>query len=456
MSNVYFRFVAVAAAIAMALIASAAASAAADNVIVSQVLYNPAGTDSGGEAVELYNPADSAVNLSGWALATETSPTDATLPSTAAVCSRCHYLVADLNWSNAKDKASWPNADYEEAITLANTDAGVALKDATGKIVDAAGWGSAAGIGDGLFEGSPSSGSGNGNSLTRRAANGSYTDTNNNSNDFIEILPEFHNSSHGFKENGNAEIGVTIVVSGSVPMVSSLSVLTDDDAMTEGSQVSPIPWANKTVSVEAVISDANGASDIASATINFNGTHIAALKKSEVNSTAAVYSASFNLSSAFAPGIYQFTLIAVDNSGFSANLSMQFEYLSLAAVEIDASSVVFFAEPGAAYEIPGDQSISTASNITLANAGNVRLDFDVWSTNFTTGSGSIGASRLMYAFNGDYDEPSLAGVMSNAKIRKDVNLNPGFMAGLSLRLDMPAAALPGNYSGKISLVAVNS
>lgn len=460
-SKRYFQFVAAVAALAVVLgMNAAAASAASDgsNVIISQVLYDPVNSESGGEAVELYNLAASSVNLSGWVLATETSPTDATFPSNAVICSGCYYLVADSNWSNAKDNSSWANADLEEAITLANADAGVALKDSNGTIVDAVGWGSPAGIGAGLFEGTPHTGASSGKSLIRRITNGSYYDSSNNSNDFVEATPDFHNSSSTAfaAANTNAEIAITIVVAGSGPVISSLAVLTDDDGFLSGSQVSPVPKGNKTVAVEAVVADSNGVADVAAVVLQFNGTSFTMAKKSEINSTAAVYYAAFNLSSHFASGSYAIAAKATDNSGFSSNSSATFEYLSMAAVEVDSSSVVFFASPGATYEILGDESPSTAANITVLNLGNVLLDFDISATNFTSGVSIIEASRLLYTFNGNYSDAAVAGNMTNSRVRKQVGLSPNAAAGLSLRLNVPLATSPGNYSGKISLVAVNS
>ncbi|MBI2580335.1 lamin tail domain-containing protein [Candidatus Woesearchaeota archaeon] len=460
----FVMFIAVAAALAVVLGADAAVAAAANetaNVIISQVLYNPAGSESGGEAVELYNPAASSVNISGWVLATETSPTDAIIPPSAVICGGCYYLVADLNWSNAKDNSSWPYADFEEAVTLANTDAGVALKDSNGIIADAVGWGNPVNIGAGLFEGIPHIGSSGGNALVRRTVNGSYLDTNNNSNDFIEAMPNFHNSSSSVSKtaSANAEIQIMIIVSGSGPAVSTLNILADDDSFLPGNQVSPVPNKNKTMAVEAVIADDNGASDIASVILTFNSANLTAAmaKKSDINATAAIYSASFNLSSHFPAGNYTITATATDNSGFSANSSASFEYLTMTAVEVDASSITFFASPGSMYEVIGDESSSTATNITVLNAGNVQLDFDLWSTNFSSGSSTIiEASKLQYTFNGNYNNASFAGNMTNAKARKDINLNPSSTAGLSLRLNLPLATSPGNYSGKISLVAVNS
>lgn len=461
MSRFYFQFIVAAATLAVVLGVNAAVAAAASNgsnIIISQVLYDPVNSESGGEAVELYNPAASSMNISNWVLATETSPTDATIPQGSIICSGCYYLVADANWSNAKDNSSWPNADLEEAVTLANTDAGVALKDSGGVIVDAVGWGNTAGIGAGLFEGIPHSGSSSGNSLMRKTANGSYLDTDNNSNDFAEATPNFQNSSLSAPKgaNTNAEIQITIVVSGSGPVIKSLAVQTDDDSFAPGSQVSPVPKKNRTISIEAAVADDNGVADIVEVTLTFNGTNLSMAKKADINATAAIYAGAFNLSSSFPAGNYTATVTAKDASGFSASSATSFEYLTMTAIEADASSLIFFASPGSTYEVVGDNSTATTANITVFNTGNIMLDFDVWATNFTSGSSIIEPSRLQYTFNGNYNDAAFGGNMSNAKSRKDVNLNPGFMRGLSLKLNLPLATTPGNYSGTISLVAVNS
>ncbi|MBI2144302.1 lamin tail domain-containing protein [Candidatus Woesearchaeota archaeon] len=434
----------------------AAAAAANGNVIISQVLYDPANSESGGEAVELYNPTAFSVNLSGWALATETSQTDLAFPANAVICSGCYYLAADAGWPALKDNSSWPNADFEEAMTLANTDAGVALKDTNSTVIDAVGWGSAANIGPGLFEGTPHSGGGN--ALKRKEANGSYIDTNNNTEDFAEVTPDFRNSnsSRSSAANSNAEIQVTIVVSGSGPTISLLRVLTDDDGLLPGIQVSPVPKSNRTVNVEAVVADDNGLQDISAVSLAFNGTNFIMAKKSEINTTAATYHGSFNMSGSFPAGNHTISVTATDNSGFIAGSSAGFEYMTMAAIEADASSVVFFASPGLAYEMIGDNSAETAANITISNVGNVMLDFDVWATNFTSGSSVMDASMLSYTLNGNYSDPKLGGAMANAKARKDVNLRPEATLGLSLKLNVPLATSPGNYSGRISLVAVDS
>jgi hypothetical protein len=427
--------------------------AAADNVLISQVLYRPSGSDTGGEAVELYNPTSSDIAVGKWIISTETSAADATLPETAIICSHCYYLVADAGWSTAKDNSSFPNADHEETITMANTDAGVALKDANGTIIDAVGWGNPANIGAGLFEGTPTSGSSDGNSLMRKMSGGSYQDSNNNSNDFIDATPSLHNSNSTVPStSGRADIQVTLVVSGSLPAsISSLSILADDDAFQQGIQISPFPGNNRTVKVEAVVSNPGGTGEVSSVTLNLLSKTIAMAKKSDVNSTAAVFSGNLTLSSTLPAGNYTLTATAVQTSGQSASITANFEYLSLIAIEADTRNVMIFAAPGS--DGPVDNS---AANITLVNSGNVMLDFDVWASNFTSPGSFIDPSKLQYEFVGGCYDSTCSGALSNGKSRKAVNLGAGSKTRLGIRTSLPRTTVPGNYSGIISLVAVES
>ena len=154
------------------------------DVVISQVLYDPVGSESGGEAVELKNTGISPVDVSGWVLATLSSSSDATLPKDAVIPAGSSYLIADKGWNVSRDNFDWRLADFEEAITLSNSDGGVALI-ANGKVVDAVGWGDIEGIEEGLFEGSPAVDVGNGKSLFR------LKDTGDNSVDFVESDADF-------------------------------------------------------------------------------------------------------------------------------------------------------------------------------------------------------------------------------------------------------------------------
>ncbi len=153
-------------------------------VVINQVLYDPVGTESGGEAVELKNSGSSAVDISGWIIMSESSDADATIPSNTVVQPGNTFLIADEGWDDSKDDSDWKSADYEEKITLGNTDSGIALLY-NGSVVDAVGWGDEANIEDGLYEGSPASPVAVGKALLRTQ------DSDDNSEDFMESAADF-------------------------------------------------------------------------------------------------------------------------------------------------------------------------------------------------------------------------------------------------------------------------
>ncbi|VVB81130.1 Lamin Tail Domain protein [uncultured archaeon] len=154
------------------------------SVVINQVLYDPVATESGGEAVELKNTGSSAVDISDWIIASESSATDATVPDGTILQAGATYLIADEGWGDSKDDKSWRSADHEEKITLGNSDSGIALLS-NGTIMDAVGWGDVEGIEESLYEGSPAALVASGKSLLRTQ------DTNDNSKDFIESVADF-------------------------------------------------------------------------------------------------------------------------------------------------------------------------------------------------------------------------------------------------------------------------
>ncbi|MBS3133063.1 lamin tail domain-containing protein [Candidatus Woesearchaeota archaeon] len=422
-----------------------------DNIIITEVLYNPV-TESGGEAVELYNPTTGPIDVSGWVLATETSPTDVTLPVGAVISSGGYLLVADIGWSGSRDNMGWPEADYEETMTLTNTDAGIALSDGS-SIIDAVGWGDQLNIGSGLYEGNPHSGSSEGEALVRTKNGSSYVDTGSNLNDFTAAAPDFHNSSFGSNAFSSTEITIVAVVEGSFPVINSFGILTDDDDSAEGNQINPVPKRNKTVEVESVVSHDNGNDYVDTVVLNIGSSSIGMAKQLELNSTASLYKANFSMGYYDAAGNYSITVTATDNSGFSANASAGFDYSSLIAMEIDTTNVQFSAMPSKSSEVIGDADESTAANTTIANIGNSVFDIELSATNLSSIGGIIDVGNIQYTFNGDYNN-SLAGTLSYLPQIKQVGIGTASKQPLSFKLSIPTATVPGNYSGTITLIAV--
>ena len=86
---------------------------------------DPLQAENGGEAVQLYNPGSTPSSTDGLVIATKTSTY--TLP-VATILPGAGYLIADTGWSTLRDNTSWPDADYETGLSLANTDGLVELR----------------------------------------------------------------------------------------------------------------------------------------------------------------------------------------------------------------------------------------------------------------------------------------------------------------------------------------
>jgi len=446
----------------------------ADNVVIGEVLYDPIGTESGGEAIELYNPTNQSINISGWTMATESSMTDATLPDSASIAPYSFYLIADIGWSDNKDNASWPNADYEEPITLYNTDSGVALMNGE-VIIDAVGWGD---VSLDFSEGTSHDGVDSGNSLERKpgllnATLGNYVDADNNSADFLERVPEPQNTQSmpeqftvAYNEYNDAEnnvttdtqnITTTAEVTNAYPWIESVRILTDDDHVTPGVQISPVPGANKQVRIEVTASDNNGFEDVALVEATFLSTTIALNKTGNINATTDTFDGRLNVSFYQQPGDYSITASVYDSENVTNTSIAEFEYLSLLAFELDSSSIQFEVQPGQTDEVTGDIDIGTLSAPTLRNIGNTELDMHVSGTDLVSGEEAIDISNMEFSFDNDF-ESLLAGIMSTAMHSVNLSLVPGIssLQLFSLRLYAPIGVSMTDYYGSLSLIAVSS
>lgn len=449
-------------AIALCLLATAVmpafcSAAGADNVMISEVLYDPAGTEAGGEAVELYNPTGSAIDISGYALKTESSATDATIPSGTVLEARTFYLVADAGWSSSKDNASWPDADHEEAITMSNSDAGVALLHANGTTLDAVGWGDPAGIDPGLHEGTPAAMADEGNSLKRTDTG---NDTDDNSADFTQSLPDLHNSSTSMPEQGSGEsITLGVEVQNRPPAAGPIGIHADEDNGTAGVQVIPVPEGTKDVMISVEVSDSDGTEPAVTATVTGPEWQkdLTLTKTADTGNNTWMFNGTIQMIFYDSPGSYNVTVTAGDASA-NTTTSSGFRYMSMAAVSLDATSLQFTgATLGSTTEITGDFALSTADSPTVRNIGNTQLDLGLYGTDLVDGDKNISIENVKYSFDNDFGS-ALAGTIGKSMTLQSLGLESSAdsVTRLGFQLFVPQATQDGNYTGSVTVVALSS
>lgn len=352
-------------------------------VVISQVLYDPLGAESGGEAVELRNDGSSVVDISGWMLATEASAADATLPAGTSLSAGATYLMADSGWNSAKDNPSWKQADHEETLTMANSNSGVAIKDSSGAIIDAVGWGDAAEIKPGLWEGSPAEEVEAGQALVRNQ------DTNNNIADFDEAEPSFF---------GGSTVMITVnVTNASLTTPLPLgAALIEDDSAEPGVQLKPVSGSTRALHLEVNYSGT-------SVLVNWFGTTITPVKN------GSVWKAELPLEYWRAPGA-QDIIIGVPGQNFTLPIMI----LELKASKLETKTVALNAVLGS----------ETTGKIKVTNHGNVPLDLS-WS-----------GSDLVF---GNQKIP-----FENLEVENGL-IQPAQTRTIEVTLDVPASIMPGEY-----------
>lgn len=364
--------------------------AAHASVVISQVLYDPINTEIGGEAVEIRNDGSSAVDISKWVIATESSAADATVPNGTILAPGASYLIADTGWSSAKDNSEWKNAGHEETITMANSDSGIALKDSSGAVIDAVGWGKSANIKAGLYEGTPAALVKEGMALVRKSHTG------DNLADFAEGEPMFF----------SGEI-VTIIanVTNSTIITTPLSLgaaLNEDDSAEPGVQLKPAAGGTRTLHLEAY----------------YNGTWVRAgwLGRSfELVKNAGKWSAELPLEYWNSPGLQQVSL-----SADRGNASITATILELSSAAIETKIISLKGSPGNIAE----------GEIRVKNNGNVPYDASWTGSDLVFGSAKIPSANLA--------------IVSRSIQPKETGI-------VSVKLNIPESAITGEYRAVVRM-----
>lgn len=169
------------------------------NVVINEV-YGGGGNSGAtisNDFVELYNPTDADIDITGWVLdqqsASGNSGNQTTLAGT--VPAGGYFLIKGAAGSNKDNPLE--NADFESTFNFGGKEASAVLHDASGNQVDLVGWGGAKNS-----EGAPAKGTSNSTSVQRKEAG---VDTDNNAADFEVAAPTPQGSGNAPVEPGEPD-----------------------------------------------------------------------------------------------------------------------------------------------------------------------------------------------------------------------------------------------------------
>ena len=120
-------------------------------IVITEIMYDPHGSDSGREWIEVYNESDISISLTHWKLFENDSRHNILSAGTNGIITPHSYAVIAENV--LKFHAEYPDPDvtlFHSAFSLANTGTTIELLDASSTIVDSVSYDSAWGaVGDG-------------------------------------------------------------------------------------------------------------------------------------------------------------------------------------------------------------------------------------------------------------------------------------------------------------------
>ncbi len=380
-------------------------------VIIQEVLYDPV-SESGGEAVMLFNPSNDTIDISSWTLQSEAAVIDAKIPVNTSLGPQESYIIADIGWEATKDP-SLPSADHEEAITLYNTDAGIALKNANGTIIYAVGWGSSSGIGSGLFEGTPHGGVSENQSLRRKY------DTDDNSLDFVASEPSFV-----------VAIGPEVPIELDVEPSDRLSI----SEVSIATGVSLTPGVGGIVPVKLVTT---AVSDVT----------LFAFNRSFELETAdgLTHTALLKIPFTQAPDEYLVAFIAT-NGTTEMTTNRSITVPKLVSIGLDFASLKLAKlSPGTVSEMTGDDDLATNSP-TVQNNGNVPIDIVLSAVAPEIETKKFPLSKISFTLG------NVTKTLKTAAQTVKTRLFPGETAPLSLSIIVPDIAA-GKYVGSVTIGA---
>jgi len=398
------------------------------DIVINEVYYDPAGTDTGLEFVELYNPTDEDIGLEGYVLESGNGagPDDWTLEWTGdseVLYSKGHFLIGESDVS--------PEPAFVTALDLQNGPDAVRLRK-NETIIDLVGYGDH--DYEEYYEGTPAPDIAEGLSLQRIG-----NDTDNNLLDFSPATP---NPENGAPPDNLITIHINVIE----PSLDSVYTYVDDEDPTrDGIQIFPSPGNTRTVDVIVELSDSSLAND-SQVNMTVNGDTFQ-LNLTDKNETWQEFHGAFPMPFSYPDGNYTIDIVAA--SGYKhGNDEIVFEYMAMAALMIDTTEVVIDAEPDSFVECIGDTDTSTKDRATVRNIGNVDVEVGVQGTPLSSGNRTINPENIEVALGTDFNQSLI--LSGDVQYFSD-SFSSDSVSELSYKMWIPVETEPSTYTGALQV-----
>lgn len=407
----------------------------AEHIVINEVFYNPVGTDTGKEFVELYNPTEEIISLKDYVLESGNgaNPNDWTVEWTGSnsdsISPKGYFLVGEVNVS--------PSPNIVTDLDLQNSPDGVRIRR-NQTIVDTVGYGSLQF--PEYFESAPATNVPEGSSLSRTSG----IDTDNNSADFKQAEP-----TPQLTQQNSLAIQINVVE----PALEISSVqLSDEDPAAPGTQVIPVAGGSKRVNLTATIYDSQGFGNSTSVTATVANRQYS-LSRVASNATSQKYSGFILLSVTDPAGNYTIEL-AASSGGKTGSRQLSFEYMPITAILVDTSLLNVTAQPNTLIQVIGDLDMSTRQSSTVKNIGNVDIDVGVKGSALVSSKGTIAPENIELAFGSSFGLNSVT--LSTSLQILPLRLKSDVPRELSYRIFVPQGTAPSAYKGFVLITARSS
>ncbi len=396
----------------------------ANAVIINEIMYDPEGTDTGREWIELYNNNDFDVNISEWKLFEAGVNHKLTIFQGNDILTKNDYLViADNPVKFLEDYSNFTRTIVESSFSLSNTGEIICMKDNNLQLIDCVDYSSK------LFA------NGNGKTIefsgTEWMESIVYYGTPGTENSVFLQYPEINQNSMQIYAN---------VLSGGIE-IKNITV-SPDYYEEEGFQIMPNPGTEKDITISALVLN-NGEGNISSVSVLFKNATFEMTKIQDLNGYEYIYQINLSMNFYDVSGIYEI-LLKAESSSSKANKTAEFEYLKLMAIELNSNEINFGSL------LKGKNS-SASDPIIISNIGNVFSDIEMNVRAFTNGESFLGIENFYYKTE-DSDFISFSESSFMAGI--DLECNEESSKSLEFKLYIPENTKSGNYSSSLAITAI--